>query len=193
MRPWTVHPNWRGADDTSHSLYADLDGDSGREELIVVPLFGRGTSGPDFAETPVRILAYPIPADPVRGPWKPQVISEELHVAHNFLPTDLDHDGKLDLVVASFEGVSLPTSVRRLGPVGLEHSIGSGNQETRPSRGASEVKHGRLGLGRRLFGYDRTPGTGFQVVVYTRPESGHRKPGGRQAHAVAAASALTRS
>ncbi len=161
---WTVH--LIGSEPTTHRIrFADLDGD-GREELIVVPLFGRATTAPDFAEAPIRILAYKIPADPVRGPWVPEVINEELHVAHNFLPTDLDHDGKLDIVVASFEGMSLLT---RGGDGRWTRTlIGSGNQATSPSRGASEIKHGRLASGADYLATIE-PWHGFQVAVYTRP------------------------
>ncbi len=161
---WTVHPI--ATEPTIHRIrFADLDGD-GREELIVVPLFGRNSTAPNFSEAPVRILAYKIPADPVRGPWVPQVINEELHVAHNFWPTDLDHDGKLDIVVASFEGVSLLK--RQDDGRWTRTLIGSGNQETSPSRGASEIKHGRLANGDDYLATIE-PWHGFQVVVYTRP------------------------
>jgi hypothetical protein len=162
---WTVHPI--GSEPTIHRIrFADIDGD-GRVELVVVPLFGRGTTGPNFAEAPLRILAYEIPGDPVKGPWAPQVINEELHVAHNFLPTDLDHDGKLDIVVASFEGVSL---LARAADGGWKRRlIGSGNQATSPNRGASEIKHGRLATGADYLATIE-PWHGFQVVVYTRPE-----------------------
>jgi hypothetical protein len=97
------------------------------------------------------------------------VINEELHVAHNFLPVDMNHDGLLDLLVASFEGVSLVeqdtagTWKRRL--------IGAGNQETSPSRGASEIKLGHLADGRDYLATIE-PWHGFQVVVYTPPDGG---------------------
>ncbi len=149
--PWTVHPI--GTEPTVHRIrFADLDGDR-RDELIVVPLFGRDTTPPNFAEAPVRILAYKIPADPVHDAWTPQVLNEELHVAHNFWPTDLDHDGKLDILVASFEGVSL---LRRQADGHWARTlVGAGNQATAPSHGASEVKHGAPSLGGRLYRHDR--------------------------------------
>jgi hypothetical protein len=161
---WSVHPI--GEEPTIHRInWADFDGD-GRAELIVVPLMGRGTTRPLFAERPIRILSYAIPADPVAGPWTPTVINEDLHVAHNFEATDMDGDGKLDLLVVSFEGVS----VLRRGDDGTwtRTLIGSGNQETSPNRGASEVKHGRLAAGDYVATIE--PWHGFQVVTYTRPE-----------------------
>ena len=98
----------------------------------------------------------------------PQVINEDLHVAHNFWPTDLDHDGKLDIVVASFEGVSL---LKRTSDGAWARTlIGEGNQKTSPSRGASEIKHGRLASGSDYLATIE-PWHGFQVVVYTRPAS----------------------
>ncbi len=103
---WTVHPI--GQEPTVHRIrWADFDGDR-RSELIVVPLFGRGSSAKNnYSERPIRMLSYKMPADPVKGPWTPEVISEELHVSHNFHPADVDGDGRLDLLAASYEGVSL--------------------------------------------------------------------------------------
>lgn len=168
---WDVHPI--GAEPTVHRMrWVDLDGD-GRAELVVVPLFGRGTKGPHFDERPLRVLAYKIPADPVRGPWTPEVLNESLHVAHNFCPSDLDGDGRTDLLVASFEGVTLlsppaPSATGRLtGWTGRR--IGAGNQETAPNRGASEIKLGRLAGGAPYIATIE-PWHGFQVVVYTPPE-----------------------
>lgn len=161
---WQVHAI--GEEPVVHRIaWADFDGD-GRSELIVVPLMGRGTTKPNFSERPLRILSYKIPADPARGPWEPEVICEDVYVAHGFQPTDLNGDGRLDMLVASFEGVS----VLERSPEGQwsRTRIGAGNQETTPNRGASEIKRGLLG-DKQDYIATIEPWHGFQVVVYTRP------------------------
>jgi hypothetical protein len=99
------------------------------------------------------------------------VLCDDLHVSHNFHPTDLDADGRTDILVVSFEGVSL---LKRVGD-GDDGAarwkrtlIGEGNQQTSPNRGASEIKHGRLSGGRDYIATIE-PWHGHQVVVYTRP------------------------
>jgi hypothetical protein len=163
--PWKVHPI--GTEPTVHRMqWADLNGD-GSSELVVVPLMGRNTTRPHFAEAAIRVLAYSIPDDPVKGPWQPEVINEELHVAHNFEPTDFNGDGQTDVLIASFEGVSLLTRSPQ-GKWSRTH-LGSGNQETTPNRGASEIKRGKLAGGDDYIATIE-PWHGFQVVVYTRPK-----------------------
>jgi hypothetical protein len=161
--PWSVLPI--GEEPTVHRMqFADLDAD-GKVELIVSPLMGRGTTRPHFQERGVRLLSYKIPADPVAGPWTPTVINDELHVSHNIVPTDMDGDGKLELLVVSFEGVHL----LERGEGGWRRTrIGTGNQQTMPNRGASEIKRGMLGA--RDYIATIEPWHGSQVVVYTRPE-----------------------
>jgi hypothetical protein len=161
---WKVHPI--GEEPTTHRMrWADLDGD-GRKDLLVAPMMGRNSTKPLWKETPLRLLAYHIPADPVNDAWQPQVISEELHVAHNFWPTDLDRDGQIDILMASFEGVTL----LKRGTDGKWKStrIGAGNQDNPEARGASEIKHGRLAGGNDFIATIE-PWHGYQVIVYTRP------------------------
>lgn len=164
---WTVHPI--GAEPTLHRIaWADID-DDGQPELLVVPLFGRGTTREaNYQQRPLRILAYKIPDDPVRGPWEPQVINEQLHVAHNFFPTDLNEDGRLDILVASYEGITL---LQRQGPSGqlgtwTATRLHEANQDTPDgSRGASEIKVGRLASGEKYIATIE-PWHGHQVVIY---------------------------
>ncbi|MGC4007219.1 MAG: VCBS repeat-containing protein [Pirellulales bacterium] len=161
--PWTVHPI--GTEPTIHRMkVADFDGD-GKPELLASPLMGRGTTKPDYAEAGARQLLYKLPADPVKDPWTPRVINDDLHVTHNVWPCDFDGDGKEDeLLIVAFEGVFLlePTAD---GPW-KKTQLGAGNQETSPNRGASEIKLGRF-VDKAPYIATIEPWHGFQVVVYT--------------------------
>jgi len=91
---------------TSHRLkWADVDGD-GKAELTNVPLMGVGAVEPDY-EVPLEHVYYEIPADPRGGPWKRVVIDDALHMAHGALVHRWDADASVDLLTASFEGVTL--------------------------------------------------------------------------------------
>ncbi len=167
--PWVVHPI--AEEPTIHRIdWADLDGD-GRKELIVVPLFGKGaTRRANFLDQPLRITSYKIPADPVNEPWKAEVINEELHVSHNFLAADVTGDGRLDLLTVSYEGVSL---IRRNDQGKWSRELlHEANQDTPDaSRGASEIKLGRLANGEKYIATIE-PWHGKQVVVYRQRTSG---------------------
>ncbi len=166
-RPWTLHSI--GSEPFVHRMrWADADG-SGKDELIVVPLVGAGGSfrNPDVA--PIRVLAYSIPEDPRKDPWPLKVISDKLHVAHNFWPTDLDDDGTRDLLVVSYEGI---TWLRRQRDGSFRHTlIGAGHQEASSARrGASEIQAGtRAGNGKYFATIE--PWHGHQVVVYSPPKA----------------------
>jgi hypothetical protein len=172
--PWTYHPI--GEEPTTHRMrFVDLDVD-GRDELVVVPLKGRDTAAPDFAERGVRVFAYTIPADPLKGPWQASVLDDGTHVTHNFCHAgDLaggekggggGAGGGAGLLLASFEGVTLLE--RGKDGAWRRTRVGAGDQESRPNRGASEVRMGRLGAGAHYIATIE-PWHGDKVVVYTRP------------------------
>jgi len=164
--PWKLHPI--GEYPTTHRMnFADLDGD-GKPELIVAPLMGKDTKRPAFAEHGTPLLIYKIPADPVKGPWTPDVVDTGVHVTHNFQVLDFDGDGQLDILLVSFEGVNLLQRSKD-GKWQRTH-IGAGNQATMPNKGSSEIKRGKLAGGGDFIATIE-PWHGHQVVVYTRPPS----------------------
>ena len=161
---WTLHPI--GEYPTTHRMnFADLDGD-GKQELLVSPLMGKDTTRPNFAEHGTPLLSYRIPADPVKGPWEATVLCEDVHVTHNFQVLDFNGDGKLDILLVSFEGVHL---LERQGDGKWRRThLGAGNQATSPNKGSSEIKCGKLAGGENYIATIE-PWHGHQVVVYTRP------------------------
>ena len=164
---WTMHPI--AEEPTVHRVRtADIDG-SGKPAIVLAPLMGRDSSAKNnwMDGRPVRILAFPIPKDPVKGPWKPVVLNESLHVVHNIWPEPRGK-GKSDMILcASYEGVTV------LGPLWGKWSswlIGAGNQANPNSnRGASEIKVGKQKNGRHYIATIE-PWHGNQVVVYTEDQ-----------------------
>jgi hypothetical protein len=155
---------------------ADVDG-SGKPALINAPLMGRdATAKNNWTDgRPVRITAYPIPANPEKPEsWKPVVLSEELHVVHNVWPyTPAGATRPMSILAASYEGYAAvylgadgKTSTRVAHP---------GNQANpKGNRGASEIKNGYYkkpdptSKDRAAGAYVATiePWHGNQVVVY---------------------------
>ncbi len=164
--PWTLHPI--GTEPTVHRIrFADLDGD-GKARLIVAPLMGRNSSAKNnwMDGEPVRLLAYSIPRDPVHDRWVPEVLDQGLHVVHNFYPVPATSGKGMDVLTASYEGVS---RLRRVNGKWTRTLIGAGNQDNpKSNRGASEVKQGKLKNGRHFIATIE-PWHGNQVVVYTEP------------------------
>jgi hypothetical protein len=166
---WTVYPI--AEEPMVHRVrMADIDG-SGKPAIILAPLMGRDSSakGNWMDGRPVRILAFPIPKDPVKGPWEPMVISEKLNVVHNIWPIRAKVKGldQLGLLVANYDGVH---AVERHDGKWDTYRVGEGNQSNPlGSRGASEVKMGML---KKTSRYIATiePWHGNQVVVYTQSE-----------------------
>ncbi len=167
---WTVHPI--DMEPTVHRIrFADIDG-KGKSALLSVPLMGRGSSAKaNWVDgAPLRVTAYRIPKDPIKDRWMPEVLDESLHVAHNFWPIDAPMRKGKDVLVASYEGVSLLSVFD--GKWKRTH-LGLGNQDNpKSNRGSSEIKQGKLKNGKKFIATIE-PWHGNQVVVYTEPT----KPG----------------
>lgn len=184
---WRVIPI--ASEPTLHRLrWGDVLG-TGKPQLVVAPLQGRDTKGPDWGKGQgVRILVFSVPEKPFDQPWTSVVAEEGLHTTHNLQITDFDDDGKNEVVVAAWEGVFVLK--HEGGGHWFNRQVGTGKQAkqesqalrkdarlkvakkgeadgpTRPlSRGSSEVKIGRLKGGSKYIATIE-PWHGFQVVVY---------------------------
>jgi hypothetical protein len=133
---------------------------------------GRDTTRPSFSEHGTPLIVYQVPADPVKGPWKPEVICDDVHVTHNFQVVDMNDDKQQEILLVSFEGVNLLE--RQKEGKWKRTLIGRGNQETSPNKGASEIKRGQLAGGSDYIATIE-PWHGHQVVVYTRPPAGETR------------------
>jgi FG-GAP-like repeat len=162
---WRIHPiDYR--EPTLHRLrWGDVKG-TGKKQLVVAALQGRGTRPPNWGEGQgVRVLVYEVPDDPAKRPWPVEIADETLHTIHNLQLVDVDGDRRDEIVLACWEGVYLLD--RDETGKWSRTKLGSGNQESTPFKGASEVKIGWLESG---FRYIATiePWHGNQVVVYTQ-------------------------
>src|SRR5258706_2208714 len=101
--PWKVYPI--GEEPWVHRMrFIELERGK-RPYLVVAPLQGAGTTAKNnWSEKGVRLLAYPIPTDPIKGPWEPKVLADSLHVSHNFTAWPPTDDGAV-LLIASYEGL----------------------------------------------------------------------------------------
>jgi hypothetical protein len=167
---WQIHPIVF-EDPALHRLRWGNVKATGKKQLVVAPLQGRGTKGPNWGAGPgVRVLVYDVPADPALDRWPVEVADESLHTIHNFQLLDYDNDGRDEIVLAAWEGVFQLD--RSADGKWTRTQLGSGNQQSTPSKGASEVKVGRLASGSPFIATIE-PWHGFQTVVYTPGTPGH--------------------
>ncbi len=167
--PWTYHAI--ASEPTTHRMnWADIQ-NNGQPQLIVGPLKGRGSRAPGFDQVGIRLLAFTPGQNPLEETWGQRVLTDQLHVMHNFEATDLNDDQRLDLITASYEGVSWiqfansgadsrKVTVRR---------VGAGQEEAAPKRGASEIRRGKLADGRNYIATVE-PWHGDKIVVYVAPD-----------------------
>jgi len=116
----------------------------------------------------VNLFFYRIPAPPTADSWKPMLIDNRLSVLHGLAVVDWDHDGRDDILTASFEGVYLHRSQGQGDQISWKKTrLGSGEQIDPAKRGASEIALGRLKGRPRGFLATIEPWHGDKVVIYT--------------------------
>ena len=130
---------------------------SGKFKLAVKPLRGRGSVNGDG--NGLRLLEYTPPDDP-RDEWKIDVVSDFLHLSHNFHPVNWDDDPEEELIVAAKEGV-------------WYHDRHNGKWQTKQLTKdfAGEIRDGRLPNGKRFI-VTIEPMHGSKAAVYVEPKDG---------------------
>lgn len=125
--------------------------------LVVKPLRGRGSV--EGVGNGLRMLEYTKPADP-KGEWTTTLVSDFLHLSHNFHPVNWDDDSEEELIAAGKEGVWH-----------FDRKNGKWNARQLTKDFAGEIRDGRLPNGKRFIATVE-PMHGTRSAVYVQPESG---------------------
>ena len=171
-------PAWEmfaiAAEPTLHRIrWADVDGDR-RLELIVAPLHGQGTKGPNWDGPGARLLIFRPPANPRTEPWPMEVASDVNHILHNFIAMNVDADPQEEIVTASREGLFVQKREREQHLVAHADRRGCARRsEARTSRRTQDAGHRRT-LARQL-GRDLRRGKG-NVDADGDRDRAHRRP-----------------
>jgi hypothetical protein len=162
---------------TLHRLrWGDVKG-NGKNQLVVAPLQGRGTKGPNWGTGQgVRVLVYDVPLEPKQENWPVEIADSTLHTVHNLELVDIDGDHRAEILTACWEGVFV--LARAASGQWTKTRLGMGNQDSQPFKGSSEIKLGRLRGGLPYLATIE-PWHGHQVVVYT-PPTPEPTPSGRR-------------
>ncbi len=161
-------------DPVVHRLrWGDLDGD-GRQELVHAPIFGPG-SEQAIAPKPSHLWAFRPPSDVRNGSWAVWKIDESLTVLHGIHVSDLDGDGRDEILTASFEGIhrfEFKGTGSQAHWIKTRLGAGAAPTSTAPGspRGSSEVAPGQLARGARFIAAVE-PWHGNMVVLYTPTNS----------------------
>lgn len=159
---WQVHPIRYDEPSIHRMRWVRLG--RGRQQLVVVPLQGRGTRGPDWGQgSPVNIRAFTVPSDPKSPDWPSRVLDSSLHTVHNLSVNQFDADPPYEIIVSAWEGVFVLDPDEK-GQI-TRTLYGSGNQDSTPFKGASEVRLGWMGGSDRYLATIE-PWHGNQVVLY---------------------------
>ena len=137
----------------------------GAYSLIVAPLHGRGNKNGEGAG--VRVLAYSKPADP-HAEWKTSVVSDSMHLTHNFeIPPTSPNDPE-NIVLCGREGIV------RLSPTSEgwhQQWIARHPADSTDLRGVGEVRWGVFANGSPYVATIE-PMHGDKLCLYVPPAEG---------------------
>ncbi len=153
-RPWS--PVQLENDPSVHRMHW-LKGPAGGYSLVVKPLRGRGSI--DGVGNGLRMLDYTMPDDPT-GEWSTAVISDFLHLSHNFHPVNWDNDPEEELIVAAKEGIWH-----------FDRDGDSWKSTQLTDSFAGEIRDGKLPNGKRFI-VTVEPMHGTASAVYVEPDNG---------------------
>jgi hypothetical protein len=138
-----------------------------RYDLIVVPLHGVGNKNGEGEG--VKVLAYQKPADP-KGEWKTELISDDMHLTHNFDVVAYPSDEADHLRLGGREGIQWID----LGPEGwVKHHLIK-HDGTNSGKGVGELREGRLESLGVAFVAAIEPMHGNELVLYSFPPDGQQ-------------------
>src|SRR5262245_12210659 len=152
---------------TSHHIaWADIDGD-GKKELINAPLIGAKGLAPTYDQDKAPLFWYG------QDDWKRHIITENISgIIHRVRPVRWDGDRRAQLLVTSFEGVTLYRAKGTGANLTWESKllVPGHDQDKAPRLGASDIAVARSN-GRRFLA-SVEPWHGNEIVVYTESASG---------------------
>lgn len=132
-QPWKV-TTLLEEEPTLHRIQWTTFGEKYKPELVVAPLKGVGSTGPDFMDAGVKLFALVPGEDPFKTPWEEKVISNDLHILHNVWPWWSENSTRPTLLAASMEGIT-----EYLGPNAKRRIVDTEGIPIAPE-GAGEIK-----------------------------------------------------
>jgi hypothetical protein len=130
-------------------------GPGGEYQLLVKPLRGKGSVDGDGPG--LKLLAYSKPKEP-NQPWTYEVVSDFLHLSHNFHIVNWDDDAEEEIIVAAKEGVwHFDRNGDRWDATQLTENF------------AGEIRDGKLPNGKRFIATVE-PKHGQTCAVYVQPD-----------------------
>ena len=165
---WRIVP--LGSEPTLHRIrFGDVLG-TGKPQLVVAPLQGRETKGPDWGlGNGCRIMVRTVPANPFATDWPTEVAEDSLHTVHNLQLLDLDGDGAMRSCSLAGKACSCSTGIQR--EVGQGPSSERGIKVLKPTRGRARSRSASSGMGSGTWRRS-SPGMGSRSWFTHPPKSG---------------------